>query len=65
MFIVSRYLVACHSPYLFNGEGVIVRYISYCDAYHSLDLFSRERLLVRYKPYCNVTDCMVASNYFG
>ena len=57
--------MACHSPYLFSGEGVTVRYISYCDAYHSPYLFSREGLLVRYKPYCNVPDCMVASNYFG
>jgi len=53
MFIVSRYLVACHSPYLFSGEGVIVRYISYCDAYHSPYLFSGEGVIVRYISYCD------------
>jgi hypothetical protein len=43
MFIVGGYLMACHSPYLFNGEGVLVRYISYCAMHVILLICSVER----------------------
>ena len=31
LFVISRCLMACHSPDLFSGEGLVVRYKPYYD----------------------------------
>ena len=31
LFVVSGWLMACHSHYLFSGKGLVVRYMIYCN----------------------------------